>query len=64
MEISREDRSGTAGRRLQKRKSGMQVPGYLLGRGGAGSGAGPLGCLLTTDKLRCFHLVRLSLVNL
>ena len=40
-------------RRPQKRNSGLQVPGSLLGQGGAGSGAGQVGCLLTTDKLRC-----------
>ena len=39
----------------RKRESGLQVPGSLLGRGGAVSGAGRVGCLLTTDKLRCFH---------
>ena len=38
-----------------KRESGLQVLGSLLGRGGAVSGAGPVGCLLTTDKLRFFH---------
>ena len=64
MEISQEDRAGTAGRRSRKRKYGLQLPGSLLGRGGAGSGAGRVGCLLTTDKLRCLHLLRSSLVNL
>ena len=39
----------------RKRESGLQVPGSLLGRGGAVSGAGRVGFLLTTDKLRCFH---------
>ena len=41
--------------RSRKRESRLQVPGSLLGRGGAVSGAGQVGCLLTTDKLRCFH---------
>ena len=41
--------------RSRKRKSGLQVPGSLLGQGGAVSGSGRVGCLLTTDKLRCFH---------
>ena len=41
--------------RSRKRESGLQVPGSLLGRGRAVSGAGRVGCLLTTDKLRCFH---------
>ena len=64
MEISQEDRADTLGRRSRKRKSGLKVLGSLLSRGGAGSGAGQVGFLLTTDKLRFFHLVRLSLVNL
>ena len=54
-EISREERAGLACRRSRKRESGLQVPGSLLGWGGAVIGAGRVGCLLTTDKLRCFH---------
>ena len=50
------NRSGSAGRRSRKGESGLQVPGSLMGRGGAVSGAGRVGCLLTTDKIRCFHL--------
>ena len=41
--------------RSQKRESGLQVQGSLLGRSGAVTGAGRVGCLLTTDKLRCFQ---------
>ena len=41
--------------RSRKRESGLQVPGSLLGRDGSVSGAGRVGCLLTTGKLRCFH---------
>ena len=41
--------------RSRKREFGLQVPGSLLGRGGAVSGDGRVGCLLMTDKLRCFH---------
>ena len=55
IEISWKDRAGTAGRRSWNRESGLQVPGSLLGWEGAGSGAGRVGCLLTTDKIRCFH---------
>ena len=39
----------------RKRESGLQVPGSFLGRGGAASGAGRVGFLLTADKLRFFH---------
>ena len=49
------NRAGSAGRRSRKRESGLQVPGSLLVWGGEVSGAGQVGCLLTTDKLRCFH---------
>ena len=49
------NRAGTVSRRSRKRESGLQVMGFLLGRSGAVSGSGQVGCLLTTDKLRCFH---------
>ena len=41
--------------RSRKRECGLQVPGFLLGRGEAVSGAGRVGSSLTTDKIRCFH---------
>ena len=36
--------------RARRRESGLQVPGSLLWQGGAVSGAGRVGCLLTTDN--------------
>ena len=53
----REKKTGQVRRvgRSRKRESGFLVRGSLLGRGRAVSGAGRVGCLLTTDKLRCFH---------
>ena len=56
-DFSRENKTGQVWLvgRSRKRESGLQVPGSLLGLGGAVSGAGRVGCLLTTDKLRCFH---------
>ena len=41
--------------RSRKRESGLQVPGSILGRGEAVTGAGQVGCLLTTDKLGFFR---------
>ena len=41
--------------RSRKRESRLQVTGSLLGWGGAVSGGGWVGFLLTTDKLRCFY---------
>ena len=41
--------------RLRKRESGLQVPGSLLGQGREVRLAGRVGCLLTTDNLRCFR---------
>ena len=49
------NRADLVGRRSQKRYYGMPVPGSLLRLGRAVSGAGQVGCLLTTDKLKCFH---------
>ena len=56
-DFSRKKKTGQVWRvgRSRKRESRVQVPGSILGQGGAVSGAGRVGCLLTTDKLRFFH---------
>ena len=56
-DITRKNKTGQVRRvgRSRKRESGLQVPGSLMGRGGAVRVAGRVGCLLRTDKLRCFH---------
>ena len=64
--------NGVIGRR-QGRYGGQEVTkekfrvignGVSSGTGQSGSGSGRVGCLLRTDKLIFFHLVRSSLVNL
>ena len=51
----KENRAGSAGRTVAEDIVRVEGTGVILGRGGAVSGAGRVGCLLTTDKLRCFH---------